>query len=82
MFLGIIVGLLLRKKIVLLQTLDKSVNYVIWVLLLLLGISIGVNKTIVNNLGTLGAQSLLLTFFIVSGSLLSSVIVFKYFFNK
>lgn len=53
MFGGIAVGYLLRK-VELLQKIGKPISYTILLLLFLLGISVGANDAIVNNLTTLG----------------------------
>ena len=59
MFAGIAMGYLLRK-IELLQKIGKPISYTIFLLLFLLGISVGANKDIVDNLATLGGQAFLL----------------------
>ena len=59
MFAGIAAGYLLRK-IELLQKIGKPISYTILLLLFLLGISVGANKDIVDNLATLGGQAFLL----------------------
>ena len=51
MFGGIAVGYLLRK-VELLQKIGKPISYTILLLLFLLGISVGANDAIVNNLTT------------------------------
>ena len=58
MFGGIVVGYLLRK-VELLQKIGKPISYTILLLLFLLGISVGANDAIVNNLTTLGGQAFL-----------------------
>ena len=59
MFGGIAVGYLLRK-VELLQKIGKPISYTILLLLFLLGISVGANDAIVNNLTTLGGQAFLI----------------------
>ena len=56
MFGGIAVGYLLRK-VELLQKIGKPISYTILLLLFLLGISVGANDAIVDNLTTLGGQA-------------------------
>ena len=59
MFCGIAVGYFFRK-VELLQKIGKPISYTILLLLFLLGISVGANESIVNNLTTLGGQALLI----------------------
>jgi|GEM_PF-44398 len=65
MFCGIAVGYFFRK-VELLQKIGKPISYTILLLLFLLGISVGANESIVNNLTTLGGQALLIASFTVS----------------
>ena len=70
MFCGIAVGYFFRK-VELLQKIGKPISYTILLLLFLLGISVGANESIVNNLTTLGGQALL----IASAGTLGSVLL-------
>ena len=72
MFAGIAAGYLLRK-IELLQKIGKPISYTILLLLFLLGISVGANKDIVDNLATLGGQV---------GSVLAGWGVYRLFFKE
>ena len=54
MFCGIAVGYFFRK-VEWLQKIGKPISYTILLLLFLLGISVGANESIVNNLTTLGS---------------------------
>ena len=81
MFGGIICGYLFRKKTIL-QKLGKPINYTIYLLLFFLGISVGGNKEIINNLPTLGGQALLLAFAGTLGSVLAAWVVYRFFFKK
>ena len=57
MFGGIAVGYLLRR-VELLQKIGKLISYTIFLLLFLLGITVGSNREIINNLSSLGGQAL------------------------
>ena len=70
MFAGIAAGYLLRK-IEFLQKIGKPISYTILLLLFLLGISVGANKDIVDNLATLGGQAFLLALAGTVGSVLA-----------
>ena len=81
MFAGIAMGYLLRK-IELLQKIGKPISYTIFLLLFLLGISVGTNKDIVDNLATLGGQAFLLAVASTGGSVLAGLGVYHLFFKE
>jgi uncharacterized membrane protein YbjE (DUF340 family) len=81
MFLGIALGYLLRKKTIL-QKLGKPISYTIYLLLFFLGISVGGNSNIINNLPSLGGQACLLAFAGTLGSVLAAWAVYKLVFKK
>lgn len=81
MFGGIAVGYVLRK-VEFLQKVGTPISYTIYLLLFLLGISVGRNEEIVNNLSTLGVQALLLASAGTLGSVLAAWAVYHYFFKK
>jgi len=81
MFGGIAVGYLLRK-IEILQKIGKPISYTILLLLFLLGITVGSNPEIVNNLTTLGWQAFLIAFAGTLGSVLAAWAVYHFFFKE
>lgn len=81
MFGGIAVGYLLRK-VELLQKIGKPVSYTILLLLFLLGISVGANESIINNLAALGGQAFLIAFAGTVGSVLAGWAVYFFFFKE
>ncbi len=81
MFGGIAVGYLLRK-VELLQKIGKPISYTIFLLLFLLGLSVGGNREIVNNLPTLGGQAFLIAFAATLGSVIAAWGVYHFFFKE
>ena len=90
MFCGIAVGYFFRK-VELLQKIGKLISYTILLLLFLLGISVGANDAIVDNLTTLGGQAFLIalagtSLLIASAGTLGSVLaawgVYHFFFKE
>lgn len=79
---GIILGAFIHKKPLFVKMNDQLISLAIYVLLLLLGISVGINKTIVQNIGTLGFQALVITLGAVLGSVLFTCLVFRIFFSS
>ena len=69
MFLGIGIGYVLR-------------SLTIFLLLFILGVSIGSNSLIVNNLGKFGKQAIILAISGVLGSLIAARLVLQLFFKK
>ena len=74
MFLGIGIGYGLRNWAILQKT-EKTISLTIFLLLFILGVSIGSNSLIVNNLGKFGWQAIILAVSGVLGSLLAARLV-------
>ena len=79
---GIVLGYFLRARKRLVAINDKFITYAIYLLLLLLGISIGSNKTIVANLPVLGVKALIVTIGAMVGSILLALLTYKLFFKN
>ena len=76
MFVGIGIGYVLRN-LQFLQKIEKSTSLTIFLLLFVLGISIGSNS-----LGRFGWQAAILATLSILGSMLASFLVFHLFFKK
>ena len=81
MFTVIGIGYLLRD-LRFLQKVEKSISLTIFLLLFVLGLSIGSNSLIINNIGKFGWQAIVLATLSILGSLLASFLVFHLFFKK
>lgn len=81
MSVGMLAGFILRKYKKLYTGLDKTVSYVIYLLLFLLGITVGQNETIIRNFHIIGLKALLITIASVAGSIILAAIVFHFFFR-
>ena len=79
MFLGIGIGYVLRNWTILQKT-EKTISLTIFLLLFILGVSIGSNSLIVNNLGKFGKQAIILAISGVLGSLIAARLVLQLFF--
>ncbi len=82
MMAGVVLGYFLRKRKRLAAINDKLITYAIYLLLLLLGISIGSNKTIVANLPVLGVKALVVTIGAMVGSILLALLTYNIFFKN
>lgn len=69
MVVGVLIGFLVREKKALLRVVDVLVNAAVYMLLLLLGISVGSNQAIISNLGAIGAKAFALTIAGIAGSI-------------
>jgi len=78
---GVILGYLIRNAKSLVKYIDISVNLAIYLLLFLLGVSVGGNRTIMSNLGGLGLKALMLAIGAVAGSVGLSYLAYKNFFE-
>ena len=65
-----------------LQKTEKTISLTIFLLLFILGVSIGSNSLIVNNLGKFGWQAIVLALSGVLGSLIAARLVLQLFFRK
>lgn len=79
MVCGIVLGYALRRKK--LKFVTPLITVAIWALLFLLGVGVGNNPAIMDNLGTIGWDALLLTLGAVVGSLVCAWVVYRYLFS-
>lgn len=81
MFAGILVGYVLRN-VKFLEHVGKTVSWTILAMLLFLGIAVGLNDTVIDNLRTLGLQALLMAVLGTLGSVLAAWAVYHFFFKE
>jgi uncharacterized membrane protein YbjE (DUF340 family) len=79
--LGIAIGWLMRNKEKARKGVDKAVTWSVYLLLFLLGISVGTNKDIINHFSRIGYQAFWLTFGAVAGSVLMAWVIYHFFFK-
>ncbi len=82
LFIGFFIGFLLRKNKKIEKPLGIIIMISIYALLFFIGISVGSNKLIINNLTKIGINALALTLGAVIGTILLSIPVYKYFFQN
>jgi len=78
---GFVMGFLLRNHEKIIKPVDSIINWSIYLLLFLLGISVGINQTIINNLDEIGLRATLLTIGAVLGSIILSYFTYILFFK-
>lgn len=77
---GVLVGFLC-KKFKYIGLVGKLVSLTVFVMLFVLGVSIGANEDVVGNLGEVGLTAFVLAIAGIGGSVLFSTIVFKVFYK-
>lgn len=82
MVAGMLAGYLLRKRNRVISVSERLVTYAIYLLLFLLGVVIGTNPQIMENLHTLGLKALLITLGGVMGSITLAWGTYALFFKK
>lgn len=81
MIVGIVAGYFLRR-VPELTFLPRFISIFIFLLLFFLGISVGKNPQIMNNLLSIGGQALIITAGALAGSLALAWLVYKKFFEQ
>lgn len=79
---GTIAGFLLSKIRFFNRFADGSVRYIIFVLLFFMGITIGMNEEITNNIGEIGLHSFIITALSITGSIFLAKTMYNMFFRK
>lgn len=79
---GILLGLLIVKKPKLHLFNNHLLNWAIYLLLFLLGISVGTNREVIQNIGKIGYEAIAIGIFSIAGSVLLSAILFKFLFKQ
>ena len=81
MMTGISLGYLFRHKSVL-QNTEKTISMTIFLLLFIMGITIGSNDELIMNLGNFGWQAAVISISATCGSVLAAWLVMKFFFHR
>lgn len=79
---GILVGRQFREKEKARRKVDLAVTWSVYLLLFLLGISVGINEDITGNFSRIGYKAFWLTVGAVGGSILLAKLVYVLFFKE
>ena len=79
---GVVLGYLLRSKTTFLTAASSAAMWSLYLLIFLLGISVGANDTVIRGLGRLGWQAFVLCAGGIAGSILVSSVVSRMFFES
>ncbi len=77
---GMVIGYLLSNKKKLITISNKLVTLAIYLLLLFLGISVGLNDTIISEFKIIGFQAVIITFGATFGSVILAYFVYRFFY--
>jgi len=80
--LGVLLGAVLRRREKFLRTVDRLTAWFIYLFLFLLGLTVGLNRAVIANLGPLGLQAAAIAVACVAGSLLPAFFVYRFFYVK
>lgn len=80
MFLGVLLGYRFREREW--KNLQGWISGAIFLLLFLLGITVGANGDIMDNLESIGLEAFVITSAAVTGSVFCAWIVYKFFFHE
>lgn len=81
LLIGTGIGFMLRNSATLVHGIEKSTRYTIFLLLFIFGISIGSNRSIIDNLGSVGLEAFAIAFLGIAGSFFT-VSLFKYISSR
>lgn len=79
--LGVGVGFFLRRHLSL-RILSKGIMWLIYLLLLILGVAVGSNEKIISNLGTIGVKGAAIAIAAVIGSMLMAKLLYHLLYKK
>lgn len=79
---GIITGLLIIRKPFLHKVNNELMNWAIYLLLFMLGISVGTNREVIENISKIGFEAIIIAIASIAGSVLLSALLFKVLFRQ
>lgn len=82
LIIGIAFGNFFKRKESFIKTVDKLLLWSIYLLLFLLGISVGSNQTIIQNFAEIGFKAIMLSLSGVAVSIFLSYFVYRFFWKK
>lgn len=79
---GLLIGYFFRNRNKFRHRIEFSITWAVYLLLFLLGITVGTQEKIINNFSKIGFEALILTVGAVFGSILLAYIVYRWLFVK
>ncbi len=81
MMAGTAIGIILKKNKLFIGAVEKLTMWAIYLLLFLLGMSVGTNEQVISNFGSIGLQSIILTLSGITGSITLAFILYTFMFK-
>lgn len=82
MLSGVLIGYILRNIRAIPALVSKINIYIIFLLLFVMGLSVGSNQQVIQGLGTLGLLGIAISVVSIAGSVFLSWIVYRHLFKK
>ncbi len=82
MMAGMLIGYSIKNRKKLIKSVDSIISWLIYLLLFVLGASVGFNKVILNNIDAILLKVILLTVGAVAGSVIVSYFIYTLFFKR
>ena len=82
MLSGVLIGYILRNIRAIPALVSKINIYIIFLLLFVMGLSVGINPQVIQGLGTLGLLGIAISVVSIAGSVFLSWIVYRHLFKK
>ena len=78
---GILIGFVFRRRQRFIHVIEKTAGFSIYMLLFLLGLSVGVNDSVISGFAKIGFNAIVIALSSVAGSIFFSFILYKTLFN-
>lgn len=80
--LGLVLGLVIKKRVKIQKTVGHLTEWTVYFLLFFLGIAVGLNKTIMENMGAIGFYGILISIIGIFFSITIAALVYTRFFKS
>ncbi len=80
--IGMLLGVFLRHRENILRFIDRLTVWFIYFFLFLLGLAVGLNRTVIDNLGRIGLQALVIAAAAVAGSVIPAFFLYRFFYHR
>lgn len=79
--LGLFAGLALKNRVKIQKAVQRLTDWTIYLLLFFLGVAVGLNKTIIDNIGSIGFYGILISLIGIFFSIVIANLLYFYFFR-
>ncbi len=79
---GVLIGFVLRKEKRVARTTERLTTWTIWLLLFIMGVSVGANRTLLANLLETGMNAVVISLASIAGSIFAGRLLYRFLFRK